>query len=60
MNKDFIINCGCLEKYIGEGGDVIIPDEVEEIAPKAFELSTISDIIETDLLPRIKNCNYNF
>ena len=37
MNKEFIINDGCLEKYIGEGGDVIIPDEVEEIAPNAFE-----------------------
>ena len=33
MNKEFIINDGCLEKYIGDGGDVIIPDEVEEIAP---------------------------
>lgn len=31
-----------------------------QIAPKAFELATISNIIETDLLPRIKNCNYNF
>ena len=37
MYKEFIINNGCLEKYNGEGGDVIIPDEVEEIACGAFE-----------------------
>ena len=37
MNMDFIINDGCLEKYIGNGGEITIPDEVYEIAPQAFE-----------------------
>ena len=37
MNKDFIINNGCLKKYVGEGGDITIPDGVEEIAAQAFE-----------------------
>ena len=35
--KDFIINNGGLEKYVGTGGDAIIPDGVEEIASEAFE-----------------------
>ncbi len=37
MNMDFIINDDCLEKYTGDGGNITIPDEVEEIAPQAFE-----------------------
>ena len=35
-SKDFVIENGVLKKYIGEGGDVIIPEGVTEIAESAF------------------------
>ena len=34
--KDFLIENGILKKYIGPGGDVIIPEGVTEIGPYAF------------------------
>ena len=36
-NKDFIIEDGVLEMYLGAGGDVIIPDNVTDIGYGAFE-----------------------
>ena len=33
---EFVINEGVLEKYLGAGGDVVIPDGVEEIEAEAF------------------------
>lgn len=38
--SDFIINNGVLEKYTGEGGDVVIPDGVTTIENGAFEWCT--------------------
>lgn len=35
-NRNFIIECGILEKYIGPGGDVTIPEGVTEIGDWAF------------------------
>ncbi len=34
--SDFVINGTVLEKYVGEGGEVFIPDFVTEIASEAF------------------------
>ena len=36
-NQDFVIAKGVLTKYNGPGGDVLIPEEVTEIAPFAFQ-----------------------
>ena len=33
---EFVINDGVLEKYLGAGGDVVIPDGVREIGAEAF------------------------
>ena len=35
--KDFVIENGVLTKYVGQGGDVVIPDGVKEIGERAFE-----------------------
>ena len=34
--SDFIIENGVLRKYVGPGGDVVIPEGVTEIGIKAF------------------------
>ncbi len=34
--EDFIIEKGVLTSYVGNGGDVVVPSNVEVIAPKAF------------------------
>ena len=34
--SDFRINNGVLEKYVGPGGDVVIPDGVTSIGKEAF------------------------
>lgn len=36
IQKDFIIENGILKKYIGKGGNVVIPDGVTEIGEHAF------------------------
>ncbi len=36
-SKDFVIENGHLRKYIGSDADVVIPDDVVEIDPVAFE-----------------------
>ena len=38
--QDFVIRDGVLEKYIGDGGDVVIPDTVKSIRGFAFENCT--------------------
>ena len=38
--SDFIIENGVLTKYVGPGGDVVIPDGVVEIGASAFSLCT--------------------
>ena len=34
--KDFVIENGVLKQYVGNGGDVVIPDDVYEIGRSAF------------------------
>lgn len=44
-NADFVINDGVLTKYVGNGGDVVIPDGVTSIGAKAFyECSEVTSI----------------
>ena len=35
-SKDFIIENGVLKKYVGSGGDVVIPEDVKCIGDHAF------------------------
>ena len=35
-NKDFVIENGVLKKYVGSGGDVVIPEGVTAIGELAF------------------------
>lgn len=37
LNDDFIIENGVLKKYIGTGGDVVIPEGVTSIGERAFD-----------------------
>ena len=54
VNKDFIIEDGVLEKYLGAGGDVIIPDNVTKIGSSAFKDCTcMTSIIIPDSVIRI-------
>ena len=41
--NDFLIENGILKKYVGPGGDVVIPEGVTEIGPGAFEPSRFED-----------------
>ena len=36
-SSDFVIQDGVLKKYLGVGGDVVIPEGVKRIAARAFE-----------------------
>lgn len=60
--NDFIIIDGILISYIGDSADVVIPDEVIEIAPQAFlENQNIETLIIPDGVEKIgaeafKNC----
>ena len=47
--SDFIIENGVLKKYVGPGGDVVIPAEVERIGSMAFyDHKTLTSIIIPD------------
>jgi hypothetical protein len=35
--EDFVIKDGVLMKYVGEGGDVVVPEGIETIGMHAFE-----------------------
>lgn len=35
-SKDFVIEKGILKKYVGSGGDVVIPDGVKTVGDGAF------------------------
>ncbi|MBQ8861295.1 MAG: leucine-rich repeat domain-containing protein [Clostridia bacterium] len=52
--KDFIIKDGVLEQYVGNGGDVVIPNDVGEIGRSAFSgCSNILSITIPDSVYRI-------
>lgn len=42
--NDFIIENGILKKYVGTGGEVVIPDGVTDIAPYAFNGTRIKRV----------------
>ena len=53
--NDFVIEDGVLEKYVGGGGDVVIPDEVYEIGRSAFYgCRELKSIIIPDSVMRIR------
>ncbi len=51
--SDFIIDDDILIAYIGEGGNVIIPDGVREIGYKAFRCSMANEVYVPDTLEEI-------
>ncbi len=52
--NDFVIENGVLKKYIGPGGDVVVPDSVTEIGEGAFEKnSSLTTVILPDGLTKI-------
>lgn len=56
---DFIIHGETLTKYVGPGGDVVIPEGVTIIAPGAFyECGTLKSITIADTVKRIDNCAF--
>lgn len=42
--SDFVIENGVLTKYVGSGGDVVIPEGVTEIGDMAFAGSSIKNV----------------
>lgn len=57
-NKDFIIEAGVLREYHGESVNVVIPDNVKEIASRAFENKKIETV--TGLKNTVKIGEYAF
>lgn len=57
-NKDFIIESGVLREYHGESVNVVIPDNVKEIASRAFENKKIETV--TGLKNTVKIGEYAF
>lgn len=57
-NKDFIIEAGVLREYHGESVNVVIPDNVKEIASRTFENKKIETV--TGLKNTVKIGEYAF
>ncbi len=57
--KDFTIENGVLEKYIGHGGDVIIPDGVTGIGDFAFDgCRDLASVVVPDSVESIGSCAF--
>lgn len=55
-NRNFIIECGILEKYIGPGGDVTIPKGVTEIMCYTFaDCTGLASVTIPDSVTEIGN-----
>lgn len=52
---EFVIENGVLTKYNGPGGDVVIPDGVTRIGPKAFAYSSVTGVTIPDSVTSIGN-----
>ena len=44
-NEAFIIQADILEKYVGAGGDVVVPEGIRAIAPNAFAHSAVRSVV---------------
>lgn len=56
---DFVIDNGVLEKYVGPGGDVIIPTGVTTIGFHAFkDCSSLTSVMIPQTVERIYNCAF--
>lgn len=54
--RDFVIENGVLKKYVGPGGDVVVPDGVTEIGYEAFKYcKSLTGIIIPEGVTRIGN-----
>jgi hypothetical protein len=54
--SDFIIEDGVLMKYVGNGGDVVIPDGVTEIGERSFyECENLINVTIPDSVVSIAN-----
>lgn len=54
--SDFKIKDGVLKKYVGNGGDVVVPEDVIEISARAFQDDeTIVSIVIPDSVTKIGN-----
>ena len=54
-NKDFIIEGKTLVKYTGSGGEVTVPDGVEELGENAFEDTAVKKVILPETLKEIRS-----
>lgn len=53
--EDFVIEDGVLVKYVGPGGDVVIPDGVTCIGDYAFSVSSIENVTIPDGVVKISD-----
>ena len=59
--KDFVIENGVLTKYVGAGGDVVIPDSVNQLGYRAFyKLSKIKEISLPELRESVQGHSRSF
>lgn len=57
--NDFVIENGVLKKYVGSGGDVVVPEGVSEIGNSAFAWCiNLSSITIPDTVKAIGNCAF--
>ena len=57
--SDFIIENGVLKKYVGPGGDVVVPEGVTNIGDQAFyDCSSLTSITLPDGLTSIGDCAF--
>ena len=58
--SDFVIENGVLKKYIGPGGEVVIPDGVTEIGGSAFwHCGELAEITIPNSVTKIGNCAFD-